>query len=50
MNGYMNLFLETGNPAFYMMARQEDAAADAVSGGAENHPENLTAEEGTSPR
>ena len=54
MNGYMELFLETGSPAFYMMARQESAAAGAASGGAvdgaADRPENPTAEEGTSPR
>ena len=58
MNGYMDLFLETGSPAFYMMARQEGAAAGAISGGAvddaangaANRPENPAAEEGASPR
>ena len=58
MNGYMDLFLETGNPAFYMMAKQENGAADAAAGGVLYRPAdgaasrwgNLTAEEEASPR
>ena len=62
MNGYMELFLETGSPAFYMMAKQEGVAAGVISGGAvdgatyrvansaANCPANPTAKEGTSPR
>lgn len=48
MNGYMDLFLETGNPAFYMMAKQENAGA--ASGGAANHLDAPTAKEAASPR
>ena len=36
MSGYMDLFLETGNPAFYMMAKQEAGVPDAAAGGAAN--------------
>ena len=62
MNGYMDLFLETGNPAFYMMAKQENgtanAAASCPAGGAPYRPANgpanrrgnLMAEEEASPR
>jgi len=25
MEGYLGLFFETGNPAFYMMAKQQEA-------------------------
>ena len=46
MDGYMELFLETGNPAFYMMAKQENPAAR----GAADHLDNLRAEEAASPR
>ena len=46
MNGYMELFLETGNPAFYMMAKQEGAAADSAA----SSLKYLTAEEEASPR
>lgn len=34
MNGYMGLFLETGDPAFYMMARKTNESAGAAHGGA----------------
>ena len=58
MNGYMGLFLETGDPAFYMMAKQGNADTTAASSGAAgrmahsggnrwNDPET---EEETSPR
>ena len=50
MNGYMDLFLETGNPAFYMMAKQEGKAASAATGGASNRLESPMAEKGASPR
>ena len=58
MNGYMDLFLETGNPAFYMMAKQKSAAAGVVAGGAAggtacnaaDHWEDPAAKEGASPR
>ena len=50
MNGYMDLFLETGNPAFYMMAKQESSAAHAAADGAACRLENPSTEEGTSPR
>ena len=48
MNGYMDLFLETGNPAFYMMAKQENV--DATLSSAANRSENLSAREEASPR
>ena len=54
MNGYMDLFLETGSPAFYMLAKQERSAAKAAAGGATggaaNRVKNSTAEEETSLR
>ena len=46
MNGYMDLFLETGDPAFYILAKQENAASDAAA----CRLENPAAEEGASPR
>ena len=50
MSGYMDLFLETGNPAFYMMAKQESATARAAPGSAVNGVKNPTEKEGTSPQ
>ena len=46
MNGYMDLFLETGNPAFYMMEKQAGETADIPV----SRLGNLTAKEEASPR
>lgn len=50
MNGYMELFLETGSPAFYMMAKQEGVSVPIAPSGAADRRESPTAEEETSPR
>ena len=53
MNGYMDLFLETGNPAFYMMAKQGGAASGTAGGtarGAPGHLDELGSEEAASLR
>ena len=41
MNGYMDLFLETGSPAFYMMAKQAAEATPAALDGASECRGNL---------